>query len=120
MEQQLDFEDAIVDGQRVWTSAHPDGTNRKEYEAEYKLTGAYRRVFMGSPSKQDQEMVLADMLAFSGFSRASDENVTNNLLLMREGRRQLYARLFSFLNMGTEAIQALELAARMESIAYGY
>ncbi|NQW01670.1 MAG: hypothetical protein HQ483_18345 [Rhodospirillales bacterium] len=86
---------------------------RRSAEAEQKLRRAYQAVFLGKPSKQDQEVVLSDLLSFGDlFSVAlPDED-----LRLREGRRQLAYRLFRFLELAEAERRATAVAAITETL----
>ena len=87
---------------------------RKSYEAKHRLTEAYVNVFRGSPSRADQEIVLADLAALSGFSLVSGFDTSDEELRMREGMRMLYAHIESHLSLSAGDREALREAARNE------
>jgi len=83
--------------------------------ARLRLAQAYQAVFRGSPSAEDQELVLADILAKSGFNVVCDPSTPDSELRQMEGRRQLYAEtLYSHLTLAPADLLALENAARLE------
>ena len=94
-----------------WLHSHANDTPLME--AEYNTTAAYRRLF--NPNNPDAQIVLADLLTYSGFTRVSADDTSTNTLMFREGRRQLYSRIFSFLALSSGDIHALEIAARREA-----
>ena len=98
-------------GERSWKSGHSLSQGPAPMAVELALTGAFRRVFHGSPSREDQEVVLAELLSFSGFTRVSSDDTPASTLMYREGRRQLYSRIFGFLALSSTDIRALEIAA---------
>lgn len=83
--------------------------------AEVILTEAYNAVFLGSPSKDQQSIVLADMLAKSGFAQVSDEDVTASVLQYREGRRRAFSDVFAYISLSPSDRDALHNAARREA-----
>jgi hypothetical protein len=90
------------------------GQPSKGLTAELRRTEAYRAVFHGSPSREDQEIVLADLLAKSGFNAVSDETVSSDALRYREGRRSFYSEVFAYLSLSPSDVTALQNAARLE------
>lgn len=81
-------------------------------EAELRLTLAFQRVFRGSPSSEDQELVLLHLADSSGFYRATAPELGRDVLLFNEGARALYGRIFRYLRMSGDEINELETAAR--------
>lgn len=86
-------------------------------EAQLRLTQAYRAVFRGSPSTDDQAIVLADLTSHSGFNRVSSSFTSSDELRHREGMRDLYSHIFRHLSLAPEDVMSLENAARLESVA---
>lgn len=86
---------------------------RRTAEAESKLKQAYQSVFTGKPSKQDQEIVLSDLLSFGDLFTVAlpDENLS-----LREGRRQMAYRIFRFLELADAEQMATAAAAVMETL----
>lgn len=81
-------------------------------EAEVRLALAYQRTFMGSPTNEDQELVLVDLADFSGFYRVTPLDGGRDQIVFNEGLRALYGRIFRYLRMSDQERQALEAAAR--------
>lgn len=103
----------------VWQSLYalyPRG-RRRGMQAEVRLKGAYQNVFFGSPTREDQAIVLADLLNKSGFQRVTDaRGTTDQELWQAEGARRLYAEtVFANVNLPEAEMRALENAARMEA-----
>ena len=69
---------------------------RRTDDAERRLVQSYQAVFHGSPTKQDQEVVLSDLFSFGDLFTvaAPDEE-----LITREGRRQVAYRILRFLQL---------------------
>lgn len=86
--------------------------NRRGHRAAHRLVQAYREVF--GKSREDVEIVLADLAAFSGFYRVTPPEAGD--LAYNEGKRAVYARIFSLLRMTDEEIRGLEEAARHEAV----
>jgi hypothetical protein len=81
--------------------------------AEAQLATAYQRVFTGSPSQTDQEIVLVDLANFSGFYRVTPpESGDRDTIIFNEGMRCLFGRIFQYLRMSPQEVQSLETAAR--------
>ena len=88
---------------------------RRRLPARLTLGGAYRRLFSGRGSKADAEIVLADLANHTGFYRVTEPGAQS--LDFAEGKRSVYGRVFRFLRMSHEEIEALEEAARAEALA---
>lgn len=89
----------------------------KRYEQEHRLTLAYRRVFAGNPSRDDQAVVLADLLKHSGHHRITlPSGDASSALWFNEGKRAMYSRISSFLTLSDDDVAALENAARYETV----
>lgn len=101
----------------TWTSlsrALPWHRSRNR-EGQLRLTQAYRNVFSGNPSRDDQQIVLADLANVSGFQRVFPSEVSTEVLRYSEGKRALYAHIFSFLSLSPSDVSDLEQAARREA-----
>lgn len=88
---------------------------RRRLQARLALGSAYRRLFAGRGSKADAEMVLADLANHTGFYRVTEPGAGS--LDFAEGKRAMFGRLFRFLRMAEDEIEALEEAARAEALA---
>ena len=102
---------------RVWksiSSLFPTGLSRS-YGANYRLATSYQALFEGRGSRDDAEIVLADIANVSGFYRVSPSTFTEAELRHQEGMRALYGRIHSMLRMSGPDMLALENAARVES-----
>jgi hypothetical protein len=78
------------------------------------LTDAYRQVFQGRPTTQQQQMVLADLMAKSGWNQVSS-GVSSEELWRREGMRSLFGVVFGYLSLAPDDLFDLENAARKEA-----
>jgi hypothetical protein len=87
------------------------------YAAHVRLTHAYRAVFTGSPTPEDQQIVLTDLHSKSGFSRVSSPHTSADALRQQEGMRELYSHIFSQISLSPADVSSLENAARYESAA---
>jgi hypothetical protein len=82
-------------------------------DAELRLANAYQRVFLGSATREDQEIVLVDLADFTGFYRVtSPEFVPRETVFYNEGMRGAYGRIFRYLRFGDDERASLETAAR--------
>ena len=82
-------------------------------EQELKLAHAYREVF--GKRSEAVEMVLADFAAFTGFYNVAPPGTSGDALQYDAGMRAAFARIFNFISLSDEQMQALEKAARAES-----
>lgn len=83
-------------------------------EAQVALTTAYRNVFQGSPTRQEQNIVLADLAAKSGFYGVSSSSLSDADLRHREGMRAAYQIINRHLTLTAADLHTLENAARIE------
>jgi hypothetical protein len=100
-----------------WTSlAHLFPRKREQaMQRERRLMQAYQNVFRGNPSRECQELVLADLAHLSGFAMVSGPSTPDNELWFNEGKRFLFSRVRAYLNLTPEDADALDLAARREA-----
>lgn len=91
------------------------GIQRKSVGAELELTTAYREVFAGRPTQQHQQMVLADLMARSGYNMVMPATVSDAHLRQNEGKRELFGHIYSHLALADSDVRALEVAARNEA-----
>lgn len=98
--------------QRRISAKHPRGA-----QSDNALKACYERVFRGSPSAGDTDIVLADICNASGFYLVSGPSVDATTRAFNDGKRAVMARILNFLNMPPEAARRLEDAARMEALA---
>lgn len=89
--------------------------SRRRSEAEQKLTAAYRDVFMRAD--ESTELVLSDLANFCGFYKVPPIGSPPETLLVDQGMRSAFGRIFHFLSMPEEKLKALEEAARREAVA---
>ena len=91
--------------------------SRRGPEAEQRCQQAYHAVFRGSPTRQDQEIVMADLASYTGFFKFYPKDVSGGALRYTEGRRSVYGRIHGHLTMTDEQHTALQQAARAEAAA---
>ena len=84
------------------------------WRAQSTLSNAYQSVFLGSPSSEQQQMVLTDLMAKSGWNRISSR-VSSEELWRREGMRSLFGEIFSHISLSPGDLFDLENAARKEA-----
>lgn len=89
---------------------------RRGAGARIDLAMAYQRLFAGRGSKEDAEIVLADLGAWSGFYQVYGPGVSADDRAHRDGMRAVYGRIFRFLRMTDDEVRALETAARAEAV----
>ncbi|MFN3247695.1 hypothetical protein [Roseibium album] len=84
----------------------------KRHRAE-TLERAYRSVFLS----EEGQVVLADLAAESGMYQAPPVDVDERKSGYVDGRKALYARILSMINVTPEEHAALQGAARLETIS---
>lgn len=94
---------------------HPYG-KRRAAMAKLDLSTAYQRVFAGTGDEQQAQMVLADLAQFAGFYAVSGGSNDPVALGRFEGGRAVFGRIMSHVNMTDQELDALQRAARQESI----
>jgi hypothetical protein len=83
--------------------------------SQKRLTQAYLDVFANG--SESAEIVLADLANFSGFYKVPPIGAPPETLLVDQGLRASFGRLFHFLSLPDDRLAALEKAARQESLA---
>lgn len=104
---------------RFWRTISDDypGPLRNSYAANAALSRAYQAVFLGKPSTEQQQQVLADLKAQTGFSMVTmPEGTTDRELWFREGMRAVYGVIHSHINLSPTDMEALDNAARRERV----
>lgn len=86
----------------------------RSWAAQHTLSEAYNAVFLGNPSTNQQQMVLADLMARSGWNQVSSR-VSSEELWRREGMRSLFGVIFGHLSLAPDDLFDLENAARKEA-----
>lgn len=93
--------------------------NRKEAgpaERALVLTAAYKNTFSGNATKSEAEMVLADLAVESGFMAITSVDL-DSYLPRQEGKRELFARIWSYINLSADEEAAIQEAVREEQAA---
>lgn len=99
---------------RTLATQLPAGAARQT-KAQEKLAAAYREVF--TRDDESVEIVLADLANFCGFYKVPPIGSPPETLLVDQGLRAAFGRLFSFLSLPDERMASLEKAARTEALA---
>ena len=90
-----------------------DRRPQSRLQAEARIAVAYQRVFTGSPNSEDQNIVLVDLANFTGFYRVTPPETGNrDTVVINEGMRTAYGRIFQYLRMSDVEVLSLEVAAR--------
>lgn len=94
------------------------GPRARSVEAEYERSRAYKAVFSprydGHATDEQKQIVLADLMAKSGFSAVTPPSASDAELRQQEGKRELFADVFAYVNLSPEDMHALANAARKE------
>ncbi|SFO06026.1 hypothetical protein SAMN04488056_10310 [Cohaesibacter marisflavi] len=99
---------------RLWNRASKD---RAVLQAKKRLVEAWMRFSEGKASKDDFEIIMADLANFSGWDRYCDHPPDNAEAQFNEGKRSVFGRAFSFLTMTRGERIALSQAALEEARA---
>lgn len=96
-----------------WRSRARLAASSGRAQADERLINAYRNVF--GRLDEDVELVLTDLASFTGFYQVEAGGIDGNDLNHQAGRRAVFGRIFSFLNLTSEQLQAMEQASRDEA-----
>ena len=88
---------------------------RQWYAREQRLNRAYHAVFHGSPTQEDQALVLTNLAYLTGFSMVSPPATTDAELRHNEGKRTVFALIRARLNLTPQDYDAIDNAARHEA-----
>lgn len=83
--------------------------------SQQRLTAAYLDVF--GKQTESVEIVLADLANYCGFYKVPPIGAPPETLLVDQGLRAAFGRLFHFLSLSDDRLAALEKAARAEAQA---
>ena len=72
-----------------------------------RLAQAYKAVFLASPTKEDQELVMTDLANVTGFFRAAHPV---DDLAFENGKRAVFERLFQMVELPDDEIVAVATA----------
>ncbi len=100
---------------RTASSPYKPGLKRG-FNATKDTVQAYRAVFGGHGSKEETELVLADLANFSGFYQVTTPADGPEAVRYSEGQRSVFARILRFMRMSSAELAALEAAARAERL----
>lgn len=85
--------------------------------AQDRLVVAYTSVFSGAGSKEDAEIVLSDLAAFTGFLNVSSPVMSEAQLRFAEGQRSVAARILALAGTSPAALHQLAHAVQAEVAA---
>jgi hypothetical protein len=105
-----------VSDEIVGPSGNREEGKRRQPDVRLELAQAYYEVFRGRPSEAQRDAVLVDLASFSDYYTVSSIGSTIEHLAYKEGKRSVYGRIASFLNMTYEERYKLEQAARHEAL----
>lgn len=88
----------------------PRGKRRGPTHA-HVLANAYRALFAGNPTSGDCEAVVADLAEWSGFYTVTAPQASEAEVRFSEGKRAVFARMLSFVEMDDEAFRRIQDAA---------
>jgi hypothetical protein len=92
----------------------PIGFRRKK-AAYHALANAYRAVFSGGEATRVQrDLVITDLATFSRAYVDISPTATDAELRFTEGKRAVFRRIFSFLNLSDDGLRELERVAQQE------
>lgn len=86
------------------------GTRRTSAHEE-RLSQAWQAIINGHGSKEDAELVLADLGEYSGYFAVTEPGTDGLVLSHNEGRRSVYARIVYLLDAPTSYITELRRAS---------
>jgi len=86
---------------------------KRDTEAKIDLIEAYTRLFNGKGTPEDAQIVLTDLMSFSGYFNVTASHQNRDF---HEGSRSVGARIFTMANMQPWERDALYGAARRSSI----
>lgn len=89
---------------------------RRGARADKVLAEAYRATFRDGGTDEQRQIVLADFANYTGFYRVSGPGMAAEDRAFADGMRAAYGRVFRFLRLSREELDALEEAARQEAV----
>lgn len=98
-----------------WRSLASQTRKSRSVVGQDRLIKAYRDVFMRPD--ESTEIVLSDLANFTGFYKVPPIGSPPETLLVDQGMRSAFGRIFSFLSLPEEKLKAIEEAARREAVA---
>lgn len=88
---------------------------RRGAAATIRMSDAYRAVFInGNPSKEDSDLVMSDLAAFTGYFAASPPGTSDADLREANGARAVFARILSLSELPLAQLRSLREAALVE------
>lgn len=101
---------------RWWATLRRNHQNAGPSGAELKLSASYQNLFTGNATREEAEVVLADLAADSGFFAITDPS-QHAALPFQEGKRALFGRIWANMRMSNQERISLEEAVREEQAA---
>jgi len=101
----------------AWTTVAdlmPSGAT--EEWADQRLASAWSSILHGKGSREDGELVVADLATRSGYFTVAPANITANELFMREGARTIFARIFFLLDVSMQQAGDLSVATLRQQV----
>jgi hypothetical protein len=89
---------------------------RRAFSTRLYLSRAYRMLFHAKADKQQADMVLVDLLNFSGYYKVAPAGSDAIALARHEGRREVAGRIMQNLRMTDAEIDAMERTVRQEAL----
>lgn len=75
---------------------------------------AYQALFAGTGSKEDAELVLRDLEAFSGFWEVTTADTPDGESKFAEGQRSVFGRIQALTRVSEATLDALDAAQQRE------
>lgn len=97
------------------TKKFPRGSRRGP-TAKARLASAYQALFAGNGSKEDAELVRADLAVVTRFYMVTPPSASDAVRADHNGRRSVFLHIFNFLSMSDVEIADLERDAREEAM----
>lgn len=88
--------------------------HRRDDVAARRMAEAFRAVFMGQPTSADQQLVLAELAAYSRYFVSDVRDLSDTELRSWSGMRALFGRILNDLTLTDAQMLALMQATRAE------
>lgn len=100
----------------AWNTKHTD-RRPGSLAAEMDATNAYRAVFTGHPTPQQQQLVLADIAAKCGWNQITmpSSKASSEAMWFREGARFAFGLVYAQLTLSPADMQDFDNAVRREA-----
>lgn len=94
-----------------------EGEDKRSENAAARLATAFIQVFAGKPSAEDQQLVLAELAAYTHYFQFDARGIPDAELRYIAGMRAVFGRVLNDLTLTDTQMLALTKAARIESRA---